>query len=189
MNLTAILLCLQCPLLRRRRPMLRTPNVITEELMITAYIKLQVNIIVMTLEKMLALPASTSNGVAPINIENFCLDAIIDEASMSIAHLRQHVVQQATTVRNLLDSERKRTAVVMHEGACALDKLSLGLEALGMGDESIQISNCAATLARTLVDASGGRLPDPAAILAFYLLRQSTQYYINGDKIRSLQAV
>ncbi|KAF5315201.1 hypothetical protein D9619_007276 [Psilocybe cf. subviscida] len=47
-------------------PILRTPNVITEELMITAYIKLQVNIIVMTLEKMLALPASTSNGVAPI---------------------------------------------------------------------------------------------------------------------------
>ncbi|KAF5326652.1 hypothetical protein D9619_004745 [Psilocybe cf. subviscida] len=167
-------------------PMLRTPNVITEALMTTAYIRLQVNSIAMSIEKMSELRVSTLNiDSAP----DFGLIPLLKPASMNIMHLRHHVVRQVTNIRDLLDTERTHT-ISVYEGANELNNLSAGLEALGMAHESILVGKWAITLVRLLVDASGGNGNDPdlEAALALFLRNQSSRYDCSGDKVQSLLA-
>lgn len=164
-------------------PLLRTPDVITEELMTTAYIKLQINNIVMTLEKMTKSPAFT-----PSSVKKFQPSLILEHASMSITRLRHHVVQQVTGIRDLLDSESMQ-AIFICPGACALNKLAVGLETLHMGYEAILVGNWAIMLARSLRDGSAGEDPDASALLSIYLYNQSCRHIDNGDYDRGLQAI
>ncbi|KAF5319319.1 hypothetical protein D9619_008386 [Psilocybe cf. subviscida] len=168
-------------------PMLRAPNVITEELMTTAYIKLQVNTIVTTLEKMLKLPVLKPNSIAqaPDSIEEFHLDPMLEQALMSITRLRHHVVRQVTNIRDLLETARLDINSVL-EGTVVLNELATGLQTLGLGHESTLVGNWAITLARTLVDASGGKLPHLDALLALCLFNQSIQYRTRRDQVRNL---
>ncbi|KAF5319470.1 hypothetical protein D9619_008400 [Psilocybe cf. subviscida] len=171
-------------------PMLRRPDLITEELMTTAYIKLQINNIATALEKMSKLPAPPPNGnsVTPNSVGIFEMSTMLEQASMNITRLRHHVVRQVIGIRDLLDSNCMQ-AVSMHEGASALNKLAVGLRALGMGQECMLVANWATRLARILVDASDGRHPDLGADLALYLLNQSIQYHCSDDKALSLQTI
>ncbi|KAF5319505.1 hypothetical protein D9619_008402 [Psilocybe cf. subviscida] len=166
-------------------PMLRTPNVITEELMTAAYIKLHINDVAMTVEKMSTLPASS---LSLNNVPPFEFSLALEEMSMGITHLRRHVVRQVTRLRDLLDTERIHT-VSIYDSARALYGLSVGLHILNMGHESILVCKWAITLARMLVEASGGGQPDLAADLALYLLNQSIYSKNPGDATQSLQAV
>ncbi|KAF5327255.1 hypothetical protein D9619_004588 [Psilocybe cf. subviscida] len=163
-------------------PMLRTPNVITEEVMTTAYIKLQINSIAILVEKMSMLPTSVSDSIAP-----FQLASMLEHASMNITHLRHHVVRQVTTIRDLLNISSIHV-ISIQDGARALNELSAGLKALGMVPESILVGTWAITLARLLFYTSG-KNPDCAAILALYLLNQSIGYYCSDNNTQSLQAI
>ncbi|KAF5319565.1 hypothetical protein D9619_008418 [Psilocybe cf. subviscida] len=162
-------------------PMLRTPNVITEELMTTAYIKFQLNSIAMIVEKMSMPSASAATDVASF------LFATTKVASMDITHFRHHVVRQVTHIHDLLNGKQVHI-ISIYDGAKALDGLSGGLERIGMDHECIQVSNWAITLWRMLV-GTFGRQPDHTAGLALSLLKQSMYYHSIGDMIQSLQTV
>ncbi|KAF5319444.1 hypothetical protein D9619_008436 [Psilocybe cf. subviscida] len=164
-------------------PMLRPPDVITEELMTTAYIKLQINNIAMTVDKMSKVPMA-----APNNVETFRMSMILDHASMDITRLRHHVVRQVTTIRDLLATPRIRT-ISIQDSAYALDKLSAALETLGMDQESILVGKWAIALARALVNAYGGGQPDLCANLAHYLLNQSIRYDGSADQWAQFQPI
>ncbi|KAF5319359.1 hypothetical protein D9619_008423 [Psilocybe cf. subviscida] len=170
-------------------PMLRTPNVITEELMTTAYIRLQFDSIAMIVEKMsipLALPTTdiTSN-------RNLSLRLVpgVEEGSMDLTRLRHHIVRQVTHARDLLESERVHTDPI-HHSTLALGLLSFGLRKLGMHHECILVVNWAIILSRMsmLAGVSSSQL-NCAAHLALYLLYQSVNYDAIGNTIQSLQAV
>lgn len=158
-------------------PMLRTPDAMTEELMTTAYIKFQLNVIVMTVGSMGELPMSGSLD----SIANFRIFSTIEMASMSITHLRHHVVRQVTTIRDLLDNKPIQ-AISILDCADGLNRLSSGLEILGMGRESVMVGEWAIMLARTLVNVSGGGQSDLCASLAQFLLHQSIRYESSGPK-------
>ncbi|KAF5329413.1 hypothetical protein D9619_009140 [Psilocybe cf. subviscida] len=164
-------------------PMLRTPNVITEELMTAAYIKLQINTVAVIVENMPILPA-----FATTNVESFQLATLLEHTSMRITHLRHHVVRQVITIRDLLDTPGIHT-VSIRKGTSALNNLSLALKTLGMGHESILLGNWAITLMRALLHAADGGHPDRRACLALYLCNQSTRYDESGDKMQSLQFI
>lgn len=134
--------------------------------------------------EMLKLPAPGPNFVA-----EFQLAPMLEAASMSLAHLRHHVMQQITRIHHLLDSERTRTAYVFYESGQALSSLSAGLQQLDMGPQSILVGNSAITLARALVEAVNNESPDRRADLATCLRRQSARHHRSGDKIQSLQAI
>ncbi|KAF5329777.1 hypothetical protein D9619_009139 [Psilocybe cf. subviscida] len=161
-------------------PMLRTPNVITEELMTAAYIKLQINNIAVIVEKMSMPPASATTNAA-----SFSFTPVLEQASMSVTQLRHHVVRQVITVRDLLDTPCNHT-VSIEDGARALSMLAIALRTLGMDHESILLGNWAIMLFRALVDASGGRHAQWRARLALYLCNQSVR---DGDKKQSLQTI
>lgn len=169
-------------------PLLRTPNVITEELMTTAYIKFQINSIGTALERMSKLPARALNIGNSESVEIFEMSMILGHASMNITRLRHHVVRQVTCIRDLLECELMQASFV-RDGASALSRLAVGLKALGMAHECMLAGSWATTLARMLVDASNSGKPNLSADLALYLLNQSIQYHCNDDKIRSLQTI
>ncbi|KAF5319234.1 hypothetical protein D9619_008389 [Psilocybe cf. subviscida] len=174
-------------------PMLHTPDMITEELMTAAYIKLQINSIAMTVERIVQLPASAtdnshSNSVSLLQLSPISEQAsvVLKQASMSITHLRHHVVQQVTHIRNLLEAKRVHT-ISIQDSVNALNMLSSGLGILGMDRESTLVGKWAITLTRTLFDAS--RQPHLGAALAFYLLNQSMRYFMSGDNTQFLQSI
>ncbi|KAF5327863.1 hypothetical protein D9619_004595 [Psilocybe cf. subviscida] len=164
-------------------PMRRTPNVITEEVATTVYIKVQINSIAMLIEKMLMLPQGVS---ASKRITTFRLIPMHKEASMGITHLQHHVVHRVTAISDLLNISSIHI-ISIEDGARALNQLSAGLDTLCMVPESILVGTWAIMLARLLVAASGGH--HFAAVLALYLLNQSRKYYYSGNKIQSLQAI
>ncbi|KAF5319682.1 hypothetical protein D9619_008411 [Psilocybe cf. subviscida] len=171
-------------------PMLRTPNVITEELMTTAYIRLQFNSIAMIVEKMSIQPASPLTKTASNCDISFQLIPAVKEASMDVTHLRHHVVRQVTHARDLLESKRIHTISDIHDGAMALNSLFAGLRKLGMHQECILVSNWVIKLSRmSMLAGASSKQPDRAAHLALYLLNQSMDYNTIGDTIQSLQAV
>ncbi|KAF5319447.1 hypothetical protein D9619_008435 [Psilocybe cf. subviscida] len=168
-------------------PMLRTPNVITEELMTTAYIKLQFNNIALAVEKMSMLPASAANSIASNRVMSFQILSMAKQSLMSVTHLRRYVAQQVSTICNLLDAPSIHI-VSIHDGPSALTWLSGALALLGMDHETRLAGEWAITLAKILVDASGGE-PDYSLNLALCLLNQSREYGKSGDKTRSLQLI
>ncbi|KAF5319350.1 hypothetical protein D9619_008424 [Psilocybe cf. subviscida] len=169
-------------------PMLRTPNTITEETATTTYIKVQIDSIAMVVRKMLMLPASATINVASDTVTSLQLVPMLEQASMRITHLRRHVVRQVSTLCDILDTPSIHT-ISIEAGARALLELSVALERLGMEPESILVGTWAITLARLLFDASGGGRPDCGAQLAVGLLNQCRRYYLNGNKIQSLQVI
>ncbi|KAF5319331.1 hypothetical protein D9619_008384 [Psilocybe cf. subviscida] len=171
-------------------PMLRTPEAITEEVMTTAYIKFQVNVIVMTLENMSKQPISAPNSVSPSShgIGEFDSSLPLEECSMSTKRLRYHVVRQITTIHDLLDTKHMQT-ISIYDGARRLNNLAVGLRELDMRHESILIGNWTITLMRTLADVSSSGQPNLVATLALCLLNQSSAYHNIGDNIQSLRAI
>lgn len=164
-------------------PILRSPNIITEDLMTTAYIKVQINHIAMTVKKMSTLPIPNPNSVM-----KFHISPSAKYLSKRTTHLRHHVVREVTLIRDLLENDRIHI-ISIHDGAGALNDLSVHLAALDMDHESILVGTWAITLNRMLIAASGDGEPHLCAHLAFYLLNQSIRYDISDDKTRSLQAV
>ncbi|KAF5329773.1 hypothetical protein D9619_009135 [Psilocybe cf. subviscida] len=169
-------------------PMLRTPDVITEELMTAAYIKLQINSIARTVEKMSLLPLSPATNIPSNSAEKFHLTTEFARQSMSIAHLRRDVVRQVTTIRDLLDTPSLHIISIQY-GALALNGLSEALAILHMDHESTLLGNWSIMLMRAVVDASGGGHPKMRAFLALYLYNQSIQYQKTGDKMQCLQTI
>lgn len=163
-------------------PMLRTPDVITEELKMTAYIKGQINGIATMVEQMSVLPSA-----APHCVEKFQMSQILEYSSMSITCLRQHVAGQVTSIRDFLHSSDRTQPISIQQCASALTDLSAGLRNLNMGHESILVGKWAINHARML--ASGGAQPDVNATVALYLLNQSMCYQASGDRVQGLQAI
>ncbi|KAF5319167.1 hypothetical protein D9619_008416 [Psilocybe cf. subviscida] len=169
-------------------PMLRTPNVITEEVTTTIYIKAQIDSIAMIVKKMSMLPASAGNHAVSNSVTQFMMEPEIKEESMSITHLRRHAVREVSSIRDLLDTPSGRV-ISIQDGATALIRLSAALEILGMDHESRLLRTWSITLARLLFDASGGEQPDHGAHLALCLLHQSWGYDSSGDRIQSLRVI
>ncbi|KAF5319560.1 hypothetical protein D9619_008417 [Psilocybe cf. subviscida] len=166
-------------------PTLRTPDVMTDELMTTAYIRLQLNSIAVTVKELSAQRLST-----PSSDKKFQLSPYPDIMSMSITRLRHHVVRQVTGIHDLLDAEIMQS-ISISAGASALHELSLGLQELRLGPDSILVGNWAIVLARALVNASepSGGQADLHAKLALYLFNQSLIYCQNGDRTWGLQTI
>lgn len=163
-------------------PMLRTPNVITEELLTTAYIKLQLSSILTALERL-----SMPTAFTPDDVEKFWFSRPVESASMNIARIRHQAVRYVLAVRDLF--EERTDTVSMYRGAGALNTLSIWLGELNMHHERNLIGDWTVTLARTLVDGSNNGHPDCVSILALYLLNQSNQFHDRDDMIRGLQTI
>ncbi|KAF5319591.1 hypothetical protein D9619_008378 [Psilocybe cf. subviscida] len=166
-------------------PMLRRPEVITEELMTAAYIKLQIDSIAMIVENISTIPAPGAQH----SVNRLSWNPIVESSSMSIIHLRHHVVREVTIIRDLLESEGLVQTVSIDAARTPLNNLSVALGMLGMLRESILVGNWTITLARTLVNAFSDGNPDCGATLVFYLFNQSIRYWDSGDKAQSLQTV
>ncbi|KAF5319492.1 hypothetical protein D9619_008421 [Psilocybe cf. subviscida] len=165
-------------------PMLRMPNIITEEVATTVYIKAQINSIAKLVEKMpTSIPASAQNSVT-----KFAWAPIAEARSMSITHLRRHIVREVISVHDLLEIGHLQT-ISIYNGAAALNNFSAALSILGMHHESTLALNWTIKLGRTLVNAFGDRNPYYGARLAIYLVNRSIDYSNGGDNTRSLQAI
>lgn len=164
-------------------PMLRTPNMITEELMTTAYIKLQISHIAMIVEKvsLTTIPISS-----PDRFPRFSLNPIVQEESMSLMHLRHHVVREITHIRDFLESECLPS--ILYDGIVALNNLSVALNVLDMRQESKLLGDWTITLIRKLIMIDNGN-SDLDAHLAHYLTNQSISYSDAGNLSQSLGAI
>ncbi|KAF5319246.1 hypothetical protein D9619_008387 [Psilocybe cf. subviscida] len=165
-------------------PMLRTPEVITEEVATTAFIKVQIDSIAMIVKTMSILPASAQNSVEKFS---WTPSLLIKLQSMDIMHLRYHIVREVIGIRELLDTGRQQSISV--GGILALNRLSVALGILNMPHDGILVGSWAVTLSRMLVNASSDKQPDLDAFLALYLLNQSIRSRGKGNNARSLQAI
>ncbi|KAF5327837.1 hypothetical protein D9619_004387 [Psilocybe cf. subviscida] len=160
-------------------PMLRPPTVINDEVITTAYIKFQVNIIAALLEGV------SKSGSHAIHKREPSLVLVMPEHSMSIMHLRRQTVRQVAHICDLLEMTSANRSI--SKGVQALSQLSFYLGSLKMDDDAVLMSNWTVRLSRILL----GHLDHVEATvdLARNLLNYSIDLRAVGDDYASLAAI